>query len=60
MFIINRIFFSKINLPIAFSSHFRASFALGCASIAASTTFESRFLVHTDFDNSDSDDFWDN
>lgn len=45
---------------MAFSSDFSASVALCGTSAAVSATFESMLLAHADFNNSDSEDFWDN
>lgn len=47
------------HLPTDFSSDFRVSVALSCTSAVASI-FESVPLALADFDNSDSEDFWDN
>jgi len=52
--------FKEVNLPTTFSSDFSASVGLCCTSVAESATFESMLLAHADFDNSDSEDFWDN
>lgn len=45
---------------MAFSSDFSASVALCWTSVAGSAAFESMLLAQADFDNSGSEDFWDN
>lgn len=45
---------------MALSSDFSASVALCCTSVTVSAAFASMLLAHADFDNSDSEDFWDN
>lgn len=55
-----RVLLTMAHLPMAFSSDFTASAALCCTSVEVSATLESMLLAHADFDNSDSEDFWDN